>query len=32
MSYRYDEDLEFLREMRSKDLNDLVEAIVRKGG
>ena len=30
MSYRYDEDLEFLREMRSKDLNDLVEAIVGK--
>ena len=30
MSYRYDEDLEFLREMSSEDLNDLVEVIVGK--
>ena len=32
MSYRQDEDLEFLREMSSEDLNDLVETLVWKNG
>ena len=29
MAYRKDADLEFLREMESKDLHDLVEAITK---
>ena len=32
MAYRYDEDLEFLRSMQSKDLNALVEILTGKDG
>lgn len=32
MAYRFDADLEFLKNMESEDLNDLVEAIVGKEG
>ncbi len=32
MAYRYDEDLEFLRSMKSKDLDTLVETLTGKDG
>ena len=32
MAYKYDQDLEFLRKMRSNELNELVEILKGKGG
>lgn len=32
MAYRFDEDLEFLRSMKSEDLNALVEILTGKEG
>ena len=29
MAYRYDEDLEFLRDVKSSDLNDLVDVLTK---
>ena len=32
MAYKYDEDLEFLRKLKSSDLNELVEILKGKNG